>query len=317
MSPNQDSSKNPHNEIQTEFNMRMFVIGASMFMIAQFIGLLTGFLNLSLPEYAITAGVSSSVGSFVIAFLIATTILIVLLKVFKRAMMFKIMLALLIFLGSEMVLSTLLIKLFATAPILLLGISLVEIIAISTALILAVIRFVYPTVFVQNFTMTLAIAGIGASLGLILPLGAVVLILILLSVYDYVAVYKTKHMVKMFKNLLSRNVPLSLVIPGKLKHFNTKVDDAMPGSDSKGERKFMMLGTGDIAFPIILAVSAARHSLFAGVSVLFGAFFGITLVYSFLLRSKGGAIPALPPIALCTLLTLIISLSVEWLAVVL
>jgi presenilin-like A22 family membrane protease len=163
--------------------------------------------------------------------------------------------------------------------------------------------------------MTLAIAGIGARIGLILPVDAVIIILIVLSIYDYIAVYKTKHMVKMFKNLISRNVPLSLIVPTKLEGMKAKVDDASPGKDKKGKRKFMMLGTGDIAFPVIFAVAAARHSLFSGIAVIFGAFFGIIAVYSILINSKKGAIPALPPIAACTIIAFILSIMVEFLAV--
>jgi len=271
-----------------------------MFMFAQVIGIVIGFLNLKLPEFAQTAGVSSSVGSFLIAFIIATVILILLIKFVKGSRLFKLMLAVLIFLGSEMVFGTF----FASW------------IAILLALILVILRFVHPTVLVQNVVMTVSIAGIGATLGLLLPVGAVILIMIALSIYDYIAVYKTKHMVKLFQNLLMRHVPLSIVIPDSVRGMSSKVEKAIPGSDSKGARKFMMLGTGDIAFPVIFAVSAVRHSLFTGVSVIFGAFFGIVVVYTMLMKRKGGAIPALPPIALCTITTFLLSLMVEWLAVI-
>jgi presenilin-like A22 family membrane protease len=278
----------------------MFAIGSGLFMIAQVIGILTGFLNLKLPEFSETLAVTSSVSGFIIAFVIATVALILLLKFVKGNLIFKIMLALLIFLGSEMVLST-----FLPGWL-----------GISLALVIVVLRFVYPNIFVQNFSMTLAIAGIGASIGLMVPVGAVILILIILSIYDYIAVYKTGHMVKLFKGLIDRAVPLSLIIPDKMKGFKENVNNAVPGKDNKGERKFMMLGTGDIAFPIIFAVSAVRHSVFSGVAVLFGAFFGITLIYSILLNSKKGAIPALPPIAACTITAFILSLIVEWLVVI-
>jgi len=299
MSPNQDSSKN--RELSIEFNMRMFALGSSMFMLSQVIGIVIGFLNLKLPEFTETAGVSSSVGSFLIAFIIATTVIILLVKFVKGNMLFKVMLGALIFLGSEMVFGT-----FFTGWV-----------SITLALILVALRFVHPTVLMQNIVMTLSIAGIGATLGLLLPVGAVILIMMALSIYDYIAVYKTKHMVRLFQNLLMRHVPLSIVIPDSVRGMNSKVETATPGVDSKGGRKFMMLGTGDIAFPVIFAVSAVRHSLFTGVSVLFGAFFGIIVVYSMLTRSKGGAIPALPPIALCTITAFLLSLMVEWLAVIL
>jgi|ETN01SMinimDraft_4_1059930.scaffolds.fasta_scaffold03169_4 presenilin-like A22 family membrane protease len=297
MSQNPDSSKSP--EVPIEFDMNMFAIGAGMFMLAQIIGILVGFLNLKLPVFAETMEVSASVGSFLIAFLIATVILISLIKFVKGKWLFKIMLAAMMFIGTEMVLTTFIPQIFG----------------ITFAIALVILRFVHPTVFLQNAVMTLAIAGIGARIGLILPVDAVIIILIVLSIYDYIAVYKTKHMVKMFKNLISRNVPLSLIVPTKLEGMKAKVDDASPGKDKKGKRKFMMLGTGDIAFPVIFAVAAARHSLFSGIAVIFGAFFGIIAVYSILINSKKGAIPALPPIAACTIIAFILSIMVEFLAV--
>jgi presenilin-like A22 family membrane protease len=281
--------------------MRMFAIGAFTFMLAQIIGLLTGFINLSLPAFAETASIQASVGGFLIAFLVATTVLLLLIKFVKGNILFKIMLALLIFMGTDAVFET-----FMNPYI-----------AMALAVFLVILRFVKPTVFVQNIVMTIAIAGIGATLGLMFPVGAIILILIILSVYDYIAIFKTKHMVKMFQSLVSRNVPLSIVIPGKLEHLGTDVKKAIPGKSSKGDRQFMMLGTGDIAFPVVFAVSAARHSLFSGVAVLFGAFFGLVAVYSILMKKQKGAIPALPPIALCTITTFLLSLIVEWLAVIL
>jgi len=261
------------------------------------IGILVGFLNLKLPEFAIAAPVSESIFGFLIAFLIATGFLIVLIKFVKGGWLFKIMLASLIFLGSEMVFSTFL-------P---------QWIGITLALIVVGLRFLWPTIVFQNFSMTMAVAGIGASIGLLLPVEAVIVILVLLSIYDYIAVFKTGHMVKLFKSLFSRHVPLSLVVPGNLKDFKLNVDDAFIGPGQGSVRRYMMLGTGDIAFPIIFAVSATRQSLFAGVSVLFGAFFGIVAVYLILLKCKKGAIPALPRIAACTLAAFFLSKLVVWL----
>lgn len=278
--------------------MSLFALGAGMFMLAQVIGLVVGYMNLGLPEFAETLPVSSSVSSFLIAFLIATVLMLLMVKFIKGAVLFKIMLGAMSIIGAETVFETFM--------------PLWPAIILAGAVVL--LRFLYPKVIVQNIVMTLAIAGIGASIGLILPVGAVILILLVLSVYDYIAVFKTGHMVTLFKSLMLRNVPLSIIIPSKIKGMGKNVNEAMPGKSATGERKFMMLGTGDIAFPVIFAVSAARHSLFSGVAVLFGAFFGIIAVYSMLLDAEKGAVPALPPIAMCTISAFLISLMIELLS---
>ena len=183
MSQNQDSSKKPLRDVASvEFNMRMFAIGAFTFMLAQVIGLLTGYLNLSLPEFAETASIPFSVGGFLVAFLVATTVLILLIKFVKGSMLFKVMLALLMFIGSEMVLSTMFGEFSLLTSINFFGILLSDIFGISLAIIFVVMRFLKPTIILQNIVMTIAIAGIGATLGLMFPVGAIILILLILSV---------------------------------------------------------------------------------------------------------------------------------------
>lgn len=271
---------------KVDFRPRLFLTETALFFIAQILGLYVGF-NLFNRGYAVSAETSTSVFSFIIAFSVATITLILLLKFFKGKIMFKLLLAFLIFVGSETVFGTFI-------P---------EEAAFLIAAELVLIRFLVPNVFTQNFVMIFAIAGIGVSLGLLLSIPAVLIILAILSVYDVIAVYRTKHMVTMFKGLIKRGVPFSLVVPDKASDVTEHIKNAQPGTG-----RFLLLGTGDVAFPIIFAVSALRYGLLSAVSIIIGAFIGLFTIHLLLIRKKHGAIPALPPIVMFSLLGFLISL---------
>jgi len=266
----------------------MFLIGAFFFLAVQAISLLVGHSILS--QYTISAApVGSSIASFLVAFLFATGVLLVLLKFFKGGMLFKLMISFIVLVGAETVF----------------GVFLPEVVALLIAIEFILIRYLVPNIFVQNTVLVIAIAGIGATLGVMLPTIAVIVILIVLSIYDFIAVYKTKHMVTMFKGMMNRGVSLALVIPDTPPDITAHVSDARPPKPGE-KRSFMMLGTGDVAFPAIFAVSALRTSMMASLAVVVGALVGLLIVHLILMRKKHGAIPALPPIAICSILSFIL-----------
>ena len=68
-----------------------------------------------------------------------------------------------------------------------------------------------------------------------------------------------------------------------------------------------MIGTGDIAFPIIFAVSALSLGIVHSIAVIFGAFVGLFFIHLILSQKGSGAIPALPPIVFASLVAFIVS----------
>ena len=177
--------------------------------------------------------------------------------------------------------------------------------ALLMAIELVLLRFLWPNVLSQNITLMLAVAGISASLGLFFSIQAILVILAVLSVYDVIAVYKTQHMITLFKGLLEKGVPFSLIVPDKASDIHVNVKDAQPGTG-----RFLLLGTGDIAFPIIFGVAALRFGIASAVSVIIGAFVGLFFIHVILMKKRIGAIPALPPIVFFSLVGFIISLIV-------
>lgn len=159
-----------------------------------------------------------------------------------------------------------------------------------------------PTILVYNLCIIFGIAGIGSILGLRLEPLIVIALLIILSIYDFIAVNITKHMVKMAKEMIEMGAILALVVPQKISDFRENLKTVKPGG------KFLILGGGDIAFPLLLCASLAPEGILNSLTValfaLFGLFFSFWIFASQKIRKP---IPALPPIALFSIIGFLIT----------
>ncbi len=166
-----------------------------------------------------------------------------------------------------------------------------------------------PLVFLHDFIMVLGLAGVGASLGLrVTPLLAVTLLMIF-SIYDYIAVYKTKHMIKMAKEMLAEQAILGFVIPQGISGFKESLKEIKPGS------RFLILGGGDVAFPLVLCISLLPEGIINSLIVALFALVGLFASFYFFINqpyiSTSGSrkpIPALPPIAFFSIIGFLITL---------
>ncbi len=194
---------------------------------------------------------------------------------------------------------------FAYGALTVLSLFFIDIITIVLILILLFLWFKLSSVWVHDIVMILSLAGIGAIFGLAMEPKVVVLLLLALSVYDFIAVYKTKHMIKMAKSMLSYGVVMGIIVPKEVKDFKEKVTNISPGG------RFMVLGGGDIIFPLLFSVSLLDKGI---VSVLTVAGFSLVGVAAslliFLLQKEQKPIPALPPIALFSIMGYIITLLI-------
>jgi len=256
-----------------------------LFFIPQILGLFVGWkIFTTIP--IIKMEVIPSITTFMIAFAIATVLIILAIKFIKISVPFNILFSFLVFVGAEIVF-----ELFM--PVLM---------AVACALILAGARYLWPNMLVQNVAILIAIAGVGAQLGLLLPVTAVIILLVILSVYDVIAVFRTKHMVKMFTGLMQKGVALSLVIPEKMsdlsKNMKRITEEKLKAHETGKKHKIMMLGTGDVAFPIVFAVSALDYGLPQSYGVIIGSLAGLFVIHLIMRNSNIRALPALPPIAI-------------------
>lgn len=164
-------------------------------------------------------------------------------------------------------------------------------------LTVAVLVWLFRTnVFLHNILVILGIAGIASVFGLRFSPEAIVVLLILFAIYDVIAVYKTKHMVRLARAMLESRAIFAVVAPEKFSYFRSRMHDVAPG---KG---FMMLGGGDIAFPLMLVSSVSIDSIENAFVVMVFSFIGLSASFALFFLLGRRPMPALPPIAAFSIL---------------
>ncbi len=170
--------------------------------------------------------------------------------------------------------------------------------------------FFVPRVWFHNVVMVLAMVSVGAVFGrLITPWTAMILIGVL-AIYDFLAV-RFGYMVWMTKKL-SQSVALpAFVIPKRRAEWAaslrqpavTELVDQDPL-----DRRYSILGGGDVGFSLLLTASV-YFAYGPGGAALVAAFSLGGLLIAYWIQAvflKGKAMPALPPIAVMSLIALLI-----------
>ncbi len=220
---------------------------------------------------------------FLVSFFVATLLMLAFLELFKGKLLFEIFFSGAIIFGAQ-------------GP---LGILFHKTEAFFAAIGIVILRFIYPRIWTQNIAIIFGISGISASLGMSVKPSMAIIILVLLSIYDIIAVYKTRHMTKLFKGMAKKGVILALVIPNKLSLWLNKFEIIRP--DNKDE--FIFLGTGDLALPLFFAVSTFSSGPIFFISIVLGATIGFLADHLFFVTQKEKKpIPALPLVAFFSIL---------------
>jgi presenilin-like A22 family membrane protease len=115
--------------------------------------------------------------------------------------------------------------------------------------------------YVVNIAGFFLTSGIAFLLGLLLGIWAAAIFLALFAVYDYISVYKTKHMVGLAKIAIDRDLPMLFVFPTD---FSKKIEKIEIGEDGIEGHTAMALGFGDVAFPGIMVVASAIYGMKVG-----------------------------------------------------
>ncbi|MGE5465306.1 MAG: presenilin family intramembrane aspartyl protease PSH [Betaproteobacteria bacterium] len=127
--------------------------------------------------------------------------------------------------------------------------------AFTVAVVLTALMLVFPEWYVVDLVGILTAAGAAALFGISLAVLPTILLLVALIAYDYIAVYKTKHMLKLAEGVTDMNLPIIFVLPMKLNY--SYIRSKVPIKELKeGERETFIMGLGDAVMPTILAVSA-------------------------------------------------------------
>jgi presenilin-like A22 family membrane protease len=132
-----------------------------------------------------------------------------------------------------------------------------------------------------------AIAMLGISLNILIA----IVLLVVMSVYDAVSVYRTKHMIDLADTVMDLKLPVMFVIPKKRDYSLVEETKSLKEKLREGEeRDAFFLGVGDVVFPGLLAVSAfhnsASNGLLIALSVMLGTLLGFIALMGAVLKGK-------------------------------
>ncbi len=214
--------------------------------------------------------------------LLFTAFLLVFLRFFRGRFLFKALETLVVFSASLLVFET-----FALGA------------AFVFAFELVAVRLLLPKdVLIRDIAAVIAIAGVGALLGVALGVIPVLVFLILLACYDFIAVFKTRHMVTLAKGIARQNLAFTVAMPTREHQFE--------------------LGTGDLVLPLVFAVSVMKANLLLGfplflvapAMILIASLAGLLVTIAYSGRHIGKALPALPLQAVLMLAAWLLSRAV-------
>ncbi|MDI6591987.1 MAG: presenilin family intramembrane aspartyl protease [Patescibacteria group bacterium] len=269
---------------------RIFAIEAFLFCLTLGLGITTAFRineifkieKITLPQIPFW--------KFIFYFLLATLFIFLISRFLKfkkgKGILFKIIFVLAVFWGG----------------ILLLSVWIPDLFALILMTILVFWWWKKPSVLNQNILIILGIAGVGSVLGLSLEPLMVVILLIIFSIYDFIAVYKTKHMIKMAKEMIEAGAILALVVPPNISGLRESLEEVKPGG------KFLILGGGDVVFPLLFSASLIPFGILKSAIVASFALIGLFVGFYFFAKQKvRQPIPALPPIAFFSIIGFLIT----------
>ncbi|MDD5253987.1 MAG: presenilin family intramembrane aspartyl protease [Candidatus Nanoarchaeia archaeon] len=230
-----------------------------LFLAAQFIGLLVTkhYLGEKLPYNIERPEVSSmySVAEIIVIIILASVFVFILVK-FRAYRLWKFW-----FFISVMVTLSISFSAFIN-----------ETIAFGVAIIFAILRIFKNNVYIHNFTELFMYGALAAIFAPMLNILSGFILLLLISIYDMIAVWKTKHMIKLAKFQTKAKMFAGLIIP-------YKKDNAI-------------LGGGDIGFPLLF--SGIVFGVYSTKAFIMPIFVTLSLLGLFLFTKKKKFYPAMP-----------------------
>jgi len=148
-----------------------------------------------------------------------------------------------------------------------------QLFAFILALILTYIKVFRKNVIMHNFTELFIYGGLAAIFVPILSITSMIILLIIISIYDMIAVWKTKHMISLAKFQASENIFAGLLIP-------------------YGKNKNAILGGGDMGFPLLFA--GVLFKTFSWLSLIVVLTTTLALTILLLKSQKNKFYPAMP-----------------------
>jgi len=222
----------------------------------------------------------------IITILIATGLALILLK-FKAFRLWKVWFFLSVFITLSIAFSAFII----------------EKIAVLIALILAIFKTFKPNIYIHNLTEVFIYGGLAAIFVPVLGLFSIIILLLLISIYDMIAVWKTKHMISLAKFQSESNIFAGLLIPYGKRAKSLNVERNV-SKKINIQVKQAILGGGDIGFPLMFSGVILKLYGYAP-ALLVSLFAAVSLFILFAFAEKKKFYPAMPFITIGCLLGLL------------
>ncbi len=163
--------------------------------------------------------------------------------------------------------------------------------SIAAAAILIAVLIKYPEWYVINLCGIIVGVGAIGLFGVSLSIFLVIVLLVGLSIYDAISVYKTKHMIDLADAVMDLKLPVMMVVPKKRNYSLLAEKKGLKEKiENKEEREAFFLGLGDIVMPGILVVStyqnAASNGFLIALSVMIGTIIGFAVLMSIVMKGK-------------------------------
>ena len=244
---------------------------------------------------------------FILILLVFTGILLVLIKYDKKKVFIKAIIGLSLFFTF--------VYIFAAIVYATLGATDIANIAVFVLSVLATaLLYKYPEWYIIDVLGILMSAGVASIFGVSLDVLPVVILLVLLAVYDAIAVYKTKHMITLAEGVMDLKTPILFVIPKRRDY--SFIREGIGKLGEGGERSAFIIGMGDLIMPSILVVSAnvfLKGAKLGGIinlpalGAIIGSLAGLCVLMHFVMSGKPQA--GLPPLNGGTILGFLVGLA--------
>ncbi len=308
----------PFRVIETRQLLQILVI----FMIVQFFGLFLSaeiFTGTTFQQVNSAQVINSATSAllYIVYIIIFTAVIIMVFKFYKGDKFFVLLEGAVVFISSFfvfLVLSGLLtnMTLFSVGGN---TITTNFVIAVGAAIVLIVAKNKFPRL--RNATTMIASVGVGLVLGVSFSFLAAMIFMMVLAVYDFIAVFVTKHMITMAKAMSSRNLAFLVgvneveAIP-KSKFSKSEIEEykkEMKGmklspvladfykKDMYPVAARVELGAGDLAVPLMVSIAAYKVYLNFVLSffITLGAVLGL-LITMYIIKKQKRPLPAIPPL---------------------
>ena len=215
-------------------NIRLFFHTAVLFAATQILALVVTKEIKDLPlSFLPIGGEGARLLSFFVFFFAATIFFLILLEYRRGKFLFRSLFSIILFVGLSKVFELV----FPQA------------LSMIIAVIFIIGLFLLPIVWVHDVVVILAAAGIGPMFGLQFSWQVSAFLLVILSIYDVIAVFVTHHMVVLAKEMIRHQASFALFVPQKWSQAKERLSMVQPGAG------YLVIGGGDVVLPMFLTSS--------------------------------------------------------------